>query len=165
MPEIDEELVQASWKETARFSAPEARSEIEALGNNQPDLLAFVSRYLDDVSAEAKELGVYLLLVIYRMFDKAGRKERKQVSAEQVSDAYNRNEALLMRLEGAHDRFYERAATASQPHVMKYLVDALTQFGEAPGDATLDEEEIATLFLVLKAAVDALDEATRGGRR
>ena len=66
-----------------------------------------------------------------------------------------------------HDRFFERVAkveVASQPHVMKYVVDVLMEFGEAPDEIVLTEEETGTLFLVLKTTVDVLDEAPRGGR-
>ncbi len=138
------------------------------LGKKQSNLLAFVTTYLDEIRPEATELGVYVFFVVHRMFEKAEKSKLKRVSAKRISDAYDRNEALLMKLDGAHDRFFERVAkveVASQPHVMKYVVDALMEFGEPPDEVVLTEEETGTLFLVLKTTVDALDEAARGGRK
>lgn len=167
MTEIDEELVEATWKEVASFSPSRARAEMLKLGNKQSNLLAFVTTYLDEIRAEAAELGVYVFFVVHRIFEKAERSKLKRISAKRISDAYDRNEALLMKLHGAHDRFFERVAkveVAGQPHVMKYVVDTLMEFGEAPDEVVLSEEETGALFLVLKTTIDALDEATRGGR-
>ncbi len=53
-----------------------------------------------------------------------------------------------MKLPGAHDRFFERVArveVASQPHVMKYVVDTLMEFGETPDEIVLTEEETGAL--------------------
>ena len=161
---VDEQLVEMTWKEVAAFSPARARQEMLRLGKKQPDLLAFVTTYLDELHPEAKELGVYVFFVVYRMFEKAERGKVKRISAKRVSDAYDRNETLLMKLEGAHDRFFERVAgveISSQPPVMKYVVDTLMEFGEAPDDEVLTDDEIGTLFLVLKTAVDALGEAAK----
>ena len=161
---VDEQLVEMTWKEVAAFSPARARQEMLRLGKKQPNLLAFVTTYLDELHPEAKELGVYVFFVVYRMFEKAERGKVKRISAKRVSDAYDRNETLLMKLEGAHDRFFERVAgveVSSQPHVMKYVVDTLMEFGEAPDDVVLTDDEIGTLFLVLKTAVDALGEAAK----
>ncbi len=137
------------------------------LGKKQSNLLVFVTTYLDEIRPEAIELGVYVFFVVHRMFEKAERSKLKRISAKRISDGYDRNEALLMKLHGAHDRFFERVAkveVASQPHVMKYVVDALMEFGESPDEVVLTEEETGTLFLVLKTTVAVLDEAARGGR-
>ncbi len=110
------------------------------------------------------ELGVYVFFVVYRIFEKAERGKVKQISAKCVSDAYDRNETLLMKLEGVHARIFERIAevqVSSQPHVMKYIVDTLMEFGEAPGQVVLTDDEIGTLFLVLKTVVGSLGEAAR----
>ncbi len=167
MTAIDEELVEVTWKEVASFSPSRARAEMLKLGKKQSNLLAFVTTFLEEIRPEASELGVYMFFVVHRMFEKAERSKLKRISAKRISETYDRNEALLMKLHGAHDRFFERVAkveVASQPHVIKYVVDVLMEFGEAPDEVVLTEEETGTLFLVLKTTVAVLDEAARGGR-
>ncbi len=110
------------------------------------------------------ELGVYVFFVVYRIFEKAERGKVKRISAKRVSDAYDRNETHLMKLEGVHDRFFERIAevqVSRQPHVMKYIVDSLMEFGEAPDEVVLTDDEIGTLFLVLKTVVESFGEAAK----
>ena len=161
---MGEQLVEATWKEVAAFSSARASQEMLRLGKKQPNLLGFVTAYLDGLRPDAMELGVYVFFVVYRIFEKAERGKVKQISAKCVSDAYDRNETLLMKLEGVHDRFFERIAevqVSSQPHVMKYIVDTLMEFGEAPGEVVLTDDEIGTLFLVLKTVVESLGEAAR----
>ena len=167
MTAIDEELVEVTWKEVASFSPSRARAEMLKLGKKQSNLLAFVTTFLEEIRPEASELGVYMFFVVHRMFEKAERSKLKRISAKRISETYDRNEALLMKLHGAHDRFFERVVkveVASQPHVIKYVVDVLMEFGEAPDEVVLTEEETGTLFLVLKTTVAVLDEAARGGR-
>lgn len=166
MAPVDEQLVEVTWKEVAAFSAARASQEMLRLGKKQPNLLGFVTTYLDELRSDAKELGVYVFFVVYRIFEKAERGKLKRISAKRVSDSYDRNETLMMKLEGMHDRFFERVAeveVSSQSHVMKYIVDTLMEFGEAPDEVVLTDDEIGTLFLVLKTAVDALGEAARRG--
>ncbi len=166
MAPVGEQLVEATWKEVAAFSSVRASQEMLRLGKKQPNLLGFVTTYLDELRPDAKELGVYVFFVVYRIFEKAERGKLKRISAKRVSDAYDRNETLMMKLEGIHDRFFERVAeveVSSQPHVMRYIVDALMEFGEAPDEAVLTDDEIGTLFLVLKTVVESLGEAARRG--
>ena len=159
MAKITEDIVQATWKEVARLEEAETRADITSLGQQQPDLLAFLSTYFRDLSPQARELGLYLFYVVHRMFGRAGLQVPQRISAEHVFDIYDRNKTLLKRLEGAHALFYDRVAKAHQPYVMSYVLGALVKFGEAPGETSLSENETATLFLVLKTAVDALDAA------
>jgi len=50
--------------------------------------------------------------------------------------------------------------TASrQPHVMRYVVESLMETEGGPYPVELTEEEIGTLFLVLKTVIDVLDDA------
>ncbi len=162
MPDVPEEIVQAAWKEVARLDDAATSSQMARLGATQPDLVAFVSTYLAGLRPPARDLGIYLLAVVLRMFERAHGAAPKRVGAETVFEIYHRNEALLLSLEGAHDLFYDRVARARQPHVMGYVLSALLEFGDAPGDPSLTAEETATLFLVLKAVVDALDLSDRG---
>ena len=131
------------------------------IGKDQPQLLAFVTKLTEERSQEVKELGVYLLFVVYRMFQKAhGKIER--ISSEEIIECYEHNEGLMERLEGAHEKFLDRVASiqiSRQPYVVKYVVDALMEDEEEEEDvAALTEEQKGLLFLLLKIVIDILDQ-------
>jgi hypothetical protein len=159
---IPDELVQATWKEVARFQAARAHKEMARLGKRQADLLAFVVHGTEDLSAEAHELAIYLFFVVTRVFEKSGKVARIHHTA--ILEQFQNNTDELERLSGAHEQFIESAAIdqiSRQPYVMGYIVEALMERGDEPGSVALTEDESGTLFIVLKTAVDVLDAALK----
>ena len=157
---IPDELVQATREEIAAFQDVRTRKEMTRLAKRQPDLLTFVAVETEDLSGEGQELAVYLLFVITRTFEKGGTLAR--ISTEDILEQFQYNISELERLEAAHDAYIERAAAgqaARQPHVMRYVLEALMDAGDEPDPLELTEEEIGTLFLVLMTVVDVLDAA------
>jgi len=155
---IPDELVQATWEEVAAFQGMRARKEMARLAKRQPDLLTFVAVETEDLSEEAHQLAVYLFFVVTRTFEKCGALAR--ISTAVILEQFQYNISELERLEAAHDLFVERAAAGQasrQPHVMRYVVEALMEAGDEPDPVELTEEEIGTLFLILMTVVDVLD--------
>ncbi len=67
----------------------------------------------------------------------------------------------MERLEGADEKFLDRIAsvqTSRQPHVVKYVVDALMEEDEGEDASALTEEQKGFLFLLLKSVIDVLDQ-------
>jgi hypothetical protein len=113
-----------------------------------------------EMSQEVRELVIYMSLVIYRMFQES-RRMIKTISSEEIIECYQNNEGLMERLEGADERFLDRIAslqTSKQPHVVNYVVDALTEEDEGKDVVQLTEEQKGFLFLLLKSVVDVLDQ-------
>ena len=140
---------------------PEAQAAMQEVAKKQPALLAHVMAYTEDLREEAQELGVYIFFVIHRMFEVGAEKPIGQIPIEAVEGIADRNDALLDRLNGAHDRFLERITeveTSRQPYVYHYLSEALIE-EEEEDSVELTEEESGLLFIVLKTVIDALDEA------
>jgi hypothetical protein len=161
---IPEELVEETWREVAGFGPARGRKEMTRTGKDQPDLLAFLMEFTQDVDPQVRELAIYMFFVVHRMFQKSSDEKVRRITAEEIIDSYEANENLMDRLKGAHERFFERIArvlVSRQPYVMKYVVDTLI---EAPEDeeapVELTEEDVGYLFLLLKTVVDLLDEAT-----
>jgi hypothetical protein len=80
---------------------------------------------------------------------------------------YEANENLMERVEGAHEKFLDRIAgiqIAEQPHVMKYVVEALVEADEDEDLEELTEEDKGLLFLVLKTVVELLSKAAEKER-
>jgi hypothetical protein len=98
------------------------------------------------------------------MFQKVHGKGIAPISSGQVVACYEANEDLMERLEGAHETFLDRIAgiqVAEQPHVMKYVVEALVEAEEEDEELEeLTEEDKGLLFLVLKTVVELLSKAT-----
>ena len=103
------------------------------------------------------------------MFQKVHGRGIAPVSSEEVVACYEVNEDLMERLEGAHEKFLDRIAgiqIAEQPHVMKYVVEALVEEEEEDEDLEdLTEEDKGLLFLVLKTVVELLNKASEKERK
>ena len=157
---IPEEIVEKTWQEVAGFSPIRANKEIMKIGNDQPELLAFVTASTEEMGQEVRELGIYMFFVVSRMFQKAQGKI-KRISSEEIINRHEHNESLLERLEGAHDKFLDRIASiqiSKQPHVMKYVIDALMEEEEGEDVGQLTDEDKSFLFLILKTVIDVLDQ-------
>ena len=161
MEPIPERIVEKTWQEVAGFSPDKAKKEMLKIGNSQPELLAFVMESAKEMSREARELAIYMFLVVYRMFQGSHEKIKK-ISSKEIIECYEHNEGLMERLKGAHEKFLDRIAsvqTSRQPHVVNYVVDALMEGDDESGDAVvLTEEQKGFLYLLLKTVIDVLDQ-------
>jgi len=160
MKTIPEAIVEKTWQEVAGFNPDKAKKELIKVGNIQPDLLTFVTESTQEMVQEARELAIYMFLVVYRMFQQAHGKIKK-ISSEQVIELYEQNERLMEGLEGAHERFLDRVSSlqiSKQPYVVKYVVDALMEEDEGEDALELTEEQKGFLYLLLKTVIDVLDQ-------
>jgi hypothetical protein len=163
METITEKLVEETWQETARFNPKQISKEMKKVGMTQPDLLAFIMEFSQELNQELKELAVYMFLNVYRMFQKSFPKRIKKISAKEIIDCYEHNEKFIASLEGAHDKFYDRIARVEfyeQPYVMKYVVDTFFEAPEEEDPITLTKEDIGYLFLLFKTVIDILNKTT-----
>ena len=156
---ISEKLVQKAWQEGGGLNPDQANTEMLKLSESQPDLLAFMVELTEELDPEARELGIYLFFVVYRMFQDSRRKIKK-IPSKEIIKCYEDNENLLESLEGANERFLERSARGQvfrQPNVMKYVVDAIM---DEEDSVALTEYDKGLLFLLLKTVVEVLDKVT-----
>jgi len=156
---IPEDLVAETYEEVAGFTPEQAHSEMTAMSMTQPNLVAFMVEFTQDLELEVAELAMYCLFTVFRMFQKSIKKPLRQVSHETIVDCYESNETLINKLENTHERFIERIASTqllNQPYVMKYIVEALFEDSQEDEDLELTEEDTGYLFLLLKTSVDAL---------
>jgi hypothetical protein len=161
MGQVPEATVEKTWQEVAGFRPESAKKEMMKIGNSQPELLAFVTESSQEMRQEVRELAIYMFLVVYRMFQGAQGKIKK-ISSEEIINCYEHNEGLMERLEGAHETFLDRVASAQtsrQPYVVKYVVDALREEDEGEDAVELTEEQKGFLFLLLKTVIDVLDRS------
>jgi hypothetical protein len=161
MNPLPEGFVEKTWQQVAAFTPDRANKEMIAMGKNQPDLLAFLMAYSDDLQQEVKELAIYIAFVVYKMFlDSSGKVPR--IAAKEIMARYDENTRLMESLEGAHEKFIDRIANvqvSKQPYVMKYVLEALMEDTEE-GGIDLTQEDIGSLYLLFKTEIEVLDKRT-----
>jgi hypothetical protein len=159
MDPLSEEFVEKTWQQVAKFTPDRANKEILAMGKNQPDLLAFLMAYTDDLHQEVKELAIYIAFAVYKMFlDSIGKIPK--ISSKEIMARYDENIHLIESIEGAHEKFIDRIANvqvSNQPYVMKYVLEALIEDTEEDG-IDLTEEDIGSLFILFKTEIEVLDK-------
>lgn len=163
MEPIPEELVEEIWQETAGFSPDQINKRIKKLSKSQPNLLAFMIEFSQDLDQKVKELAMYMFFVVFRMFQKSSRKKIKRISPEKIIEYYEKNENFIQSLEGVHEKFFERIARvqlSEQPYVLKYVTGTLMEAPYEEDPILLTEEDAGFVFMLLKTMVDVLDKQT-----
>jgi hypothetical protein len=159
MDPLSEDFVEKTWQEVAEFSPPKAHKEMLAMGKHQPDLLAFLTAFADDLQQEVKELAIYIAFVVYKMFlDASGNIPR--ISSKEIMTRYDENIRFLERLQGTHEKIFDRIAKielSKQPFVMKYLLEALMEDAEKDR-IDMTEEDIGFLYILIKTEIEVLDK-------
>ena len=157
---IEENIIEATLREVAGFNEIQSQQQMKKLGARQSDLLAFITTSVEDMRPDAAEVCVYVFFIIYRIFEKSSTAKLKRISAKKIISAYEKNEQMLLKLDGAHDKFFERSGeikVSNQPNVMRYALEALMEDDEADS-VNLTEDEIGSIFLILMTAIDVLDK-------
>lgn len=163
MKPIAERLVEETWQEVTASDPGQAAGEMKKIGEQQPELLSFMIEFTQDLEPHAVDMGIYLFFVVYRIFEKGYEAAIPQVSADEIIECYEANASLMESLESAHYRFLERVAEvqlASQPSIIKYVVDAFFEVPEEEDSDPLSDEDIGYLFLLLKTVIDVLNRKT-----
>ena len=92
----------------------------------------------------------------------------KPVTAEAIQRRLEQNERELMSLDGTDPQQIDEGAIArltSQPAVFRYVIEAIAEAEEDENEpVAMSPEEKGSLVLLLKTAIDTLDEARERGR-
>lgn len=163
MEPLSEALVDETWERFAGYTDSQAYEEAQAVGKNQPEILAFIMEMTEDLDQEIRELAIYMFFVIHRMFQDGYGKKIRKVNSDEIIDCYEGNEKLLESLGGAHEKFFERIARmqmSSQPYVIRYIVETLFEADQEEDPVLLGEEDMGYLFLLMKTVVDVLNKKT-----
>jgi hypothetical protein len=167
MAEVPAEVMEATWVEVASFSEGRGRSETKRAQREQPHLFEFVLGATEHLPPAVHALGFYLFLVIWQAFKRASTGRIPRVTVGAIQSRQAENEKALARLEGADERFLERAAviqTSGEPAVFRYMVEALMEAPDDPDDPVeMSPADSGTLFLVLQVAIDVLHDAREQG--
>lgn len=126
----------------------------------------FIEQNMEPLGPLAGQVALYMLTVCLRVFEKVGGRMNK-VSGKELDQATARVNAVAEQLMPADESFHIRAKAVewrAQPHLLDEILWALYERDEedkAEGEADLDPELSAMIYLLLWAAVEAIDAKWR----
>lgn len=168
MSVIAASAVDATWQEVSRI--PESRIPVEMgkAAREQPELLAFILGATEGMGPGVSELAGFIYFVAWRAFRGERSTAVKPVTAGAIQRMLERNEEELMSLDGTDPQRIDEAALARltrQPALFRYVIEAIAEAEEDENHpVSMSPEEKGSLILLLKTAIDALDEAIGAGR-
>ncbi|HVN71849.1 MAG TPA: hypothetical protein VMU10_07505 [Desulfomonilia bacterium] len=163
MEPLPESLVDETLNEIILYDAGRASQEMIEFGKVQPDLLSFILEFSEDMGEQAEEKGIFMLFVVYHIFRKGYGREIGRVTEEEIISSFEENQRLMENLERAQEEFFNRVAEvqlSTQPYVIRYVIDTLSEESEEDEPEPLSEEEMGYLFILLKTVIDVLNRKT-----
>lgn len=129
------------------------------LVKDQRRLSRFFEENAEPLGMVPAQVGLYMLTVCQRVFEGVGGRMKK-VSGADIADAQRKVQAALPALAPFDADFGERAKNwmdRAQPHLLDEVLWALYERGETEGEMALDSKQRALVYVMLWAAVEALD--------
>ena len=127
---------------------------------DQEELTGFVLDFTSDVGTQALGLALYVHLVVAQAFHRSRAKFRK-VKPGEIMRAWKDNFAIVNELKAkghTHAPFVFPTNLTSEPAVLQYVVDALTEHDESD-PISITDEEFWRALQVLKTCCDCMHDA------
>ncbi len=165
---ISEQTVEQTWQTVADLTPDAAATEMMSMASRQPHLLGFVTAFLEELRDDAREMGTYLLFVVYKIFENSTTEEITKVQPDAIKDQYEVNQELLLDMETDADEEptledFACLESTKQPWVFRYVTEALLEpDDDLPEEEriSLSDEEFGEVVILLKTVIDVLDAAT-----
>ncbi len=165
MKPIPYDLVENTWRAVSVMAPEEAQKSMQAMGEEQPMLLAYLMAAEDEnFNEEERGLFVYIGFVVWRIMSEGGG-AAPVINEERIERAEAGNLKMLEYLEGETEAdFAQTVETLSnsynQREVLRYVVEALM---EEPEEGEFFREENKGLAMLhLKTVIDCLDQSSPG---
>ncbi len=127
---------------------------------NQRRLSRFFEQNVGEMGPLASQVGLYMLSVSLRIFDQVGGRLSK-VNGDDITAASAKVQGAAGELFPADATFHERAKAVewrAQPHLLDEILWALFERDDkTEGEVDLEPEKAALVYLMLWAAIEALD--------
>jgi hypothetical protein len=127
---------------------------------HQRRLSRFFEQNVAEMGPMASQVGLYMLSVSLRVFDQVGGRMSK-VNGDAINAATAKVQASAADLFPADATFYERAKNVewrAQPNLLDEILWALYERDDkTDGEVDLEPEKAALVYLMLWAAIEALD--------
>lgn len=155
-------MVEQVWQGTSQIEdAQEAQALSQKFINDQPVLAGFVLNYLKtNANEDVANVGFYIAMVVWRVFESSSRGRLESLSETAIKDVFEKNESVFHELARANEltieNFLARQSVYSQPHVLKYIVEAI--YAEED-EHQISLEQQSFLFRCLKVVVDSFSQS------
>lgn len=159
-PLVNPKLMEATWKSAGGATTDEARRMQKQCGKDQEELTGFVIGFTSELGHEALGLALYMQMVVGQAFRRSGATFKK-VKPGKILRAWEENFAVIDELKAEG---YTRAPFVFPPHltsepaVLQYVVDAMTEF-DPLDPISMTEDEFWHSLQVLKTYCDCLHDA------
>ena len=163
MRALDEAAIDAAWRDVEAIPKSRVAMEMGRANREQRELSSFIWSYTEGMGPGVAELAGFIYVVLWRVFRASGSGPVKPVAAEAIKRRLEQNEQDLMRLDGTDPLQIDEVALAGltrQPAILRYVIEAIASAEEDENQpVAMSPEEKGTLILLLKTAIDTLDEA------
>ena len=127
---------------------------------HQRRLSRFFEQNVSEMGPMASQVGLYMLSVSLRIFDQVGGRMGK-VNGDDLKASTAKVQGAAAEIFPADDQFHERAKAVewrAQPHLLDEILWALSERDDkTEGEVDLEPDKAALVYLMLWAAVEALD--------
>jgi hypothetical protein len=161
-PLVDAQLMEATWRAVGAMSDAEIRRRQGLCGKEQEELTAFVLAFTSELPSDALGLALYAHLVVIEAFRRSGARFRK-LKPTRIENTWKDNFGFINDLKaGGSSRapFQLKPELVSEPAVMQYVIDALTEENE-DDPVTISDGDFWRILQVLKTVADCMHSARR----
>jgi hypothetical protein len=161
-PLVSAQLVKDTWRAVGAMSDNEIHRRQALCGKEQEELTGFVLAFTSELPPEALGLALYVHLVVIEAFRRSGAEFRK-LKPTRIESTWRDNFGFINDLKAAgHTRapFQLMPGLVSEPAVMQYVIDALTEESE-DDPVSLSEDDFWRILQVLKTVADCMHSARK----
>lgn len=160
MNPISEQVVEQTWQRIADFSVREGKALAERFATEQPVVMAYLMAVDSELfNEDERELLFYLGTVVWQMMAQ-GDAPLPRVTEQGLARAERANVTMLESLvdasdADAHVAMAQMLQTYAQPHVFKYVVEALM---ESAQDEGIRQDNLGVMMIDLKTVIDCFGD-------
>jgi len=161
-PSILDAVVEAAWRQIAALDVAGAERVIKRCSRKQEELMGFILATLEELDPEAREVGLFMAMVVMEAFRAGPARKVKRVTVSQIQRTLAANTEGLVPGDDVGEEELDAAFPALQtdePALMHYVAETLME--EDPDGPELDEREVGSLIMILKTVIDCLHRASR----
>ena len=161
-PLVSPVQMEKTWQAVGAMDEGEIKRRQKLCGKEQEELTAFMLAYLSDVEPEAMGLALYEHLVVVEAFRRSGAQFRK-LKVNRIENTWKDNFGFVNDLRAAgrpRAPFQLDPGLSSEPAVMQYVIDALTEENE-DDPIPISDNDFWRILHVLKTVTDCMHSAQR----
>ncbi len=149
---IPDELVRATAQYFAHADMNQSREALKEFQEKQPAVIEFSTSLGRELSEEARNMLVYLSMVLWKIFDSAADGNFPKIEMEELEKSFEEMEDFFLKSEQMPEEEFlnkfQKEFPLRQPFVYEYLFQKLLN---PEGESPWPEKELMLLFLALSS--------------